>query len=183
MYLLDICTNSDILQVLVLIRLALRIITIIFLLVFSIKTLVEYLRNNLLLYLNQKLDLSIITKTIQKMLSLPYSYYKNKTTGEMISRINDLFYIKNVISKIIVTIFLDIILSIVTFIILFNINKTMSLYLIIITIIYTIIFIVFKRRGTLDEIILSTRLIQTYYRSGNPPKSSFPYSGRTAKAI
>ena len=126
-------------------KLNLLIIAIIFLLIFSVKAIVEYLRNNLLLYLNQKIDLSIITKTTDKIISLPYSYYKNKTTGEMISRINDLFYIKNVISKIIVTIFLDIVLSLVTIIILFNINKTMSLYLIIITIIYFIIFIIFKQ--------------------------------------
>ena len=126
-------------------KLNLLIITIIFLLIFSIKTIIEYLRNNLLLYLNQKIDLSIITKTTDKIISLPYSYYKNKTTGEMISRINDLFYIKNVISKIIVTIFLDIVLSLVTFIILLNINKTMSLYLIIITMIYFVIFIIFKQ--------------------------------------
>ena len=62
----------------------------------------------------------------------------------MISRINDLFYIKNVISKIIVTIFLDIILSIITMIILFNINKTMSLCLIIIIMLYIIIFLIFR---------------------------------------
>ena len=126
-------------------KLNLLIITIIFLLVFSIKVLVEYLRNNLLLYLNQKIDLSIITKTINKIISLPYSYYKNKTTGEMIARVNDLFYIKNVISKLIVTIFLDIILSMITLIILFNINKTMTINLIIITILYIGIFFVFKQ--------------------------------------
>ncbi|MBQ2873289.1 MAG: peptidase domain-containing ABC transporter [Bacilli bacterium] len=125
-------------------KLNLLIITIIFLIIFSLKVFIEYLRNNLLLYLNQKLDLSIITKTTDKIISLPYSYYKNKTTGEMISRINDLFYIKNVISKIIVTIFLDIMLSLVTMIILFNINKSMSLYLIIITIIYLLVFLIFK---------------------------------------
>ena len=98
-------------------KLNLLIITIIFLIIFFIKTFIEYLRNNLLLYLNQKIDLSIITTTINKIISLPYSYYKNKTTGEMISRINDLFYIKNVISKIVITIFLDIILSLSTIII------------------------------------------------------------------
>jgi len=125
-------------------KLNLLIITIIFLLIYSIKTLTEYLRNNLLLYLNQKIDLSIITKTINKIISLPYSYYKNKTTGEMISRINDLFYIKNIISKIILTILLDIILSVTTIIILFNINKTMSLYLIIIIILYIVIFLIFR---------------------------------------
>ena len=125
-------------------KLNLLIVTIVFLLIFFIKIFVEFLRNNLLLYLNQKLDLSIITTTTDKIISLPYSYYKNKTTGEMISRINDLFYIKNVISKIIVTIFLDIILSIVTMIILFNINKTMTMYLIIIIILYLVIFFIFK---------------------------------------
>lgn len=125
-------------------RLNLLVITIIFLLIFSIKTITEYIRNNLLLYLNQKIDLSIITKTTDKIISLPYSYYKNKTTGEIISRINDLFYIKNVISKIIITIFLDLILSITTLIILFNINKIMTISLLIIIMIYIIIFLVFR---------------------------------------
>ena len=125
-------------------KLNILVITIIFLLIFVLKTFIEYLRNNLLLYLNQKIDLSIITTTIDKIISLPYSYYKNKTTGEMISRINDLFYIKNVISKIIVTIFLDIILALSTLIILFNINKTMSLYLFIIIMIYIVLFLVFR---------------------------------------
>jgi len=125
-------------------KLNILVITIIFLLIFVLKTFIEYLRNNLLLYLNQKIDLSIITTTIDKIISLPYSYYKNKTTGEMISRINDLFYIKNVISKIIVTIFLDIILALSTLIILFNINKTMSLYLFIIIMIYIVLFLIFR---------------------------------------
>ena len=62
----------------------------------------------------------------------------------MISRINDLFYIKNVISKIIITIFLDIFLALSTLIILFNINKIMSMYLFIIIIIYIILFLVFR---------------------------------------
>ena len=64
-------------------KLNLLIITIVFILVFFIKKISEFLRNNLLLYLNQKLDLSIITTTINKIISLPYSYYKNKTTGNI----------------------------------------------------------------------------------------------------
>lgn len=125
-------------------KLNMLIIFVIFLVIFFIKTFIEYLRNNLLLYLNEKVDLSIITTTVNKIISLPYSYYKNKTTGEMISRVNDLFYIKNVISKIIVTIFLDMMLAIFTVIILFNINKVMSLCLIIILIMYLIVFLVFR---------------------------------------
>lgn len=133
---IDFVLNTD--------KLNLLIIFIIFLIIYFIKIFIEYLRNNLLLYLNPKIDLSIITTTINKIISLPYNYYKNKTTGEIISRINDLFYVKNVISKIIITVFLDILLAISTMIILFNINKTMTIYLLIIIILYIIIFYVFK---------------------------------------
>lgn len=122
----------------------LLIVTIIFLIILSLKISLEFLRNNLLLYLNQKIDLSIITTTIDKIISLPYSYYKNRTTGEMISRINDLFYIKNVISKFILTIFLDILLAICTLIILFKISWKMTLILLIITILYFLIFLIYK---------------------------------------
>lgn len=126
-------------------KLNLIIILTIFIFILFIKEVSEFLRNNLLLYLNQKIDLSIITTTINKIISLPYSYYKNKPTGEVISRINDLFYIKNVVSKIIVTIFLDSTLSLITLIILFTINKEMTYLLIILTIIYLLIFFSYKK--------------------------------------
>ena len=125
-------------------KLNIMIIAIIFMIILIIKIISEYLRNNLLLYLNKKIDLSIINITIKKIISLPYSYYKNKTTGETISRINDLFYIKNVISKTITTIFLDIILSLVVLIVLFQINKTMTIYLFIIIIMYFLVFFTYK---------------------------------------
>lgn len=125
-------------------KLNLLIVVIIFAFVEVIKLVSEFLRNNLLLYLEQKIDLSIITNTINKIISLPYSYYKNRTTGEIIARVNDLFYVKNAISKIIVNIFLDIILVISAFIILFSINKTMTVYLIFVVIIYLILFRVFR---------------------------------------
>lgn len=131
-------------------KLSIIVITIIFIVVLLIKIITEFLRNNLLLYLNQKIDLSIITTTINKIISLPYSYYKNKTTGETISRINDLLYIKNVVSKTITTIFLDIILSLVVLIVLFTINKTMTIILFIIIIIYFLIFLVYK--NTIKEV-------------------------------
>ena len=135
-------------------------ITLIFVLILSFKLIIEYLRNNLLLYLNQKIDLSIITNTINKIISLPYSYYKNKTTGEFIARVNDLFYIKNVISKVITSVVLDIVLAFIVLIILFDINNHMTFYLLIITILYLLIFLVLK-----EPIKNITRDIQT--KSGN----------------
>ncbi len=121
------------------------IISIIFIIIYLIKVISEYFRNNLLIYLNKKIDLTIITSIIRKIILLPYSYYKNKTTGEMISRINDLLYLKNIITKVITTIFLDFFLSLTIIIILFKINTSMTFMLFIITIIYYLIFISYKK--------------------------------------
>ena len=138
-------------------KISMLIITIIFVIILFIKLICEYLRNNLLLYLNQKIDLSIITTTISKIISLPYSYYKNRPTGEIIARVNDLLYLKNVISKLITSIFLDTILSLSVLIILFSINKIMTLVLFIIIIIYLSIFLSYK--GIVKD---TTNSIQEY---------------------
>lgn len=146
----------------------LLIVVIIFAFVEVIKLVSEFLRNNLLLYLEQKIDLSVITTTINKIISLPYSYYKNRTTGEIITRVNDLFYVKNAISRIIVSIFLDIILVIGAFIILININRVMTMYLVIVVIIYLILFKVFKNsikqmtnKIQEDSAIVNSSLVET----------------------
>ena len=136
------------------------IITIIFIIIYLIKVISEYFRSNLLIYLNKKIDLTIITSIIRKIILLPYSYYKNKTTGEMISRINDILYLKNIITKLITTIFLDVFLSLTIIIILFKINKSMTLMLLIITIIYYLIFISYKKiiEKYTEEIQISSAL-------------------------
>ena len=114
--------------------------------ILTIKLIAEYIRNSILIHLNKKIDYSIITTTIRKIILLPYNYYKNKPTGEIIARINDLFHIKNVISKIITNIFLDIILSLFSLYILFTINKNMTIILFIIIIIYFLTFILYKSK-------------------------------------
>lgn len=125
-------------------NLDLLIFAFIFIVILVIKSIIEYLRNNLIIYLNQKIDLSVITATVNKIIHLPYSYYKNKTTGEMVSRINDLMYVKNVILKLITTIFLDVLLLISISIILFILNVHMTIFLLFIAIIYLLLFIIYR---------------------------------------
>ena len=144
-------------------KLNLLIVTIIFIIILTLNKLSSYLRNNLVLYLNQKLDLSIITTTIKKIITLPYSYYKNKTTGEMIARINDLFYIKNTISKIITNLFLDNILALIVVFILMKINTTMTLLLIfffaLILLFETILIVILKLCINLIVLIIKLNLL------------------------
>ena len=122
----------------------LTILTILFFILNIIKILTSYVRNYLIIYLNQKLDISIILNTFTRIILLPFYYYKNKTTGEVLSRINDLFSLKNFISKIIISIFLDTTIYIGTFCLLYFINKKILFGLIMISLIYLLIIFVFN---------------------------------------
>lgn len=120
------------------------IITFIFAIIILIKCITSFFRNQLLIYLNQKLDCSIFLNTFHKILLLPYNYYKNKTTGEITSRINDLIYVKNMINKLILTVLLDGIIFICSGIILFSISPLLFILLIIIIGVYIIILYIFR---------------------------------------
>ena len=107
----------------------LKLITIVFFILYIIKNITSFIRNHLLIYLNQKLDVTLLIESFCKVILLPFNYYKNKKASEVLSRINDLSYIKSFISKIIVTILLDILLFIISFIIIFNPHFTIFLTL------------------------------------------------------
>lgn len=120
------------------------IITTIFLSLSITKAIINFIRNKLIIYFNQKIDISLLTTAFNKILLLPYSYYKNKTTGEITSRINDLSNVKNIIIKFIINVFLDIPTFIIGAFILILINKTLFIYLILTIIGYLLIFNAFK---------------------------------------
>ena len=119
-------------------------ITIVFLFIVVFKEITSFFRNKILIYFNQKFDCTIFLSAFHKILLLPYSYFKNRTTGDVITRINDLEYVRNLVSKIILTVFLDLIISIISAIILFKINGKMFLFLILTILIYILVLMLFR---------------------------------------
>lgn len=105
----------------------LYLISYIVLILYILKELSAYLRDIILLKYSEIFDEVITTKTYKQIVLLPYLYYKNRTTGEVISRIKDLGVIKNFLAKLITSITTDILCIIIFIVILFNINKTMTL--------------------------------------------------------
>ena len=61
-------------------------------------------------------------KFYNKLLLLPYMYYKNRTTGEIVSRMGDLGIVKSFLTKLLVTIFTDVLVVNVFLIMLFKVN-------------------------------------------------------------
>lgn len=109
-----------------------------------IKIISNYIRNNLLNYINHSLDHILIKDIFKHITTLPYLYYKNRTTGEVISRINDLCEVRDIISKLFITIFVDIILVIFVIFSLISINLKLTLISIILVILYSFVLFIFN---------------------------------------
>lgn len=118
------------------------IIMIIFLIISIYNIIFRYTKNKLKIYLNKNIDIKIIIDFIEHIFRLPLNVVKNRTSGEIISKINELNNIKELFSEIITTIFLDITLVIGSAIFLYNISSKLFLILCIIALIYILIGII-----------------------------------------
>ena len=120
-------------------------IFIIFFSIYFLKIITNFLRSKSLTYLNRKINLVITIDVFKRIIKLPYCYYKNKTTGDMISRINDLENVREMISRVALSIFIDLPLTLVSLIILFIINKTLFLIGLLMLVLYFIVVVLFRR--------------------------------------
>lgn len=110
------------------------ILCLIFLSIFFLKIILEFFRNLLISKFHNTLDKILTPDILQSILSLPYSYYRLKTTGDFISRIQDLSVIRSSVINCIVTILVDGLLSLGACILIFQINHTLFLLLLILLI-------------------------------------------------
>ena len=120
-------------------------IMIILAFLYILKSLIDLVRNNLLVFINHTLDNNLITKIFKHIISLPYLYYKSRTTGEVISRINDLGDIKETISRLFMTFFVDLVLIIFVFLILYRINSNLTLIGVVMLLLYFIVIKIFNK--------------------------------------
>lgn len=118
------------------------IISFIIFMLYILKSFSEFLKNLFVLKVSSILDEKITIKTFRQILLLPYLYYKNRTTGEVITRLKDLTIVKNYLISLFSTIIVDGI-SVVSFIvILFSLNATITkIMLVLILIMFIISFI------------------------------------------
>ena len=120
------------------------IIFCIFFLIHILKITTDFIRNKSLIFINQKLDLNLTVDAFNKIIMLPYNYSHNRSTGDILSRINDLDNIRDMISKAALSLFIDLPLTIVSLMVLFIINSTLFMVGLTILILYFIIIILFR---------------------------------------
>lgn len=123
-----------------------KLICLIFVVITIIKILSNYLRNKLLIKFINITDNYFTKNTFKQIIILPYIYYHNHTTGEIVSKINDLNIVRDTISKLLITLFIDLPLTLFSGILLYSINKILFLIIILTTISYIIIIKIFHKR-------------------------------------
>ena len=122
---LDITNNND-----------LHFIFFILLYFILFNTFTYFFRNKLFSYIGYSFEKNIMNDSLNHIINLPYLYYTNHTTGDILTRINDLQTIKNLFCSFIITIFIDLFFAIIIFIIMFKLEIKLSFISIIICLLY-----------------------------------------------
>ena len=144
------------------------LITYIVLLITLFKNINFLLRNILLSKWNSIFDIKTTTTTYKQILLLPYLYFKNRTTGEIISRFKDLNVIRDYLSNVFCSLTTDLICLIIFLIIMFRYISSVTsiiLLLIILLLIYTCI-IKTKKKKLMKNIKKNEEIINTYLIQG-----------------
>lgn len=113
--------------------------------VYILKNITDYFRNRLLLLFHERINLFFTLDILKRLIFLPYKYYQNRTTGEVISKLNELMYLQSYIEKCCVFLSFDCILFLISFYILFQINSTLLFFNIIILLLDLLLWCFLKR--------------------------------------
>ena len=137
------------------------LISLLFINISLIKNSINYIKNRLVLNLNTKLEKEITERILNHIFYLPYKYFIKKTTGELVTVIEDIENFKSVISNVIVLSTVDLILLfvIVLYVAFINIYVSILLCLSILLSIY----IAKKYQYSLSEIFIRLKRLKVRY--------------------
>lgn len=102
------------------------------------------IRAHMMLYLSQKLDISLLLGYYRHVMDLPMNFFGTRRVGEIISRFSDAGSVRDAISGATLTIMIDTLMAIGGAIILCLQNPTLFLVTVVIVILYAIIVLAFK---------------------------------------
>jgi len=117
-------------------------IVIIFLYLVLLKVYAFYTKNSLSIYLSKNIDLKIIPDFISYIMSLPLHVLTTRTSGEVLTRVQELNEVKNLYEQIIIVLILDLCLILSSSIFLYTLNNYLFLILFVIALLLSIIGLV-----------------------------------------
>ncbi|HEY9062509.1 MAG TPA: peptidase domain-containing ABC transporter [Pseudobacteroides sp.] len=123
----------------------LHIVSVGIILLSIFKLLLNAFRSHLLLYLSQKLDISLILGYYSHVLQLPMNFFGTRKVGEIISRFMDASKVREAISGATLTIMIDTLMAIAGGIILYSQSSFLFAIAFIMVIVYAVIVFSFNK--------------------------------------
>ena len=141
---------------------------LIFAFIILFKEIINLFRNKILIKLESNILKELNLKTHKKLLSLPYYYFNSRTTGDIITKFNDLEHIKNLLVNVPICLLINTTLLIFTGVILINISIKLFIIFFISCLSYLIIILVNdKKLKKLVEINHESNELKNVYLNEN----------------
>ena len=122
------------------------------------------IRAHMMLYLSQKLDISLLLGYYRHVLDLPMNFFGTRRVGEIISRFSDAGNVRDAISGATLTIMIDTLMAIVGAVILCSQSPKLFLVTVVMIILYGIIVLAFKEHyRKLNENVMEDNAQLTSY--------------------
>ena len=109
------------------------------------KVILNAFRTHLLLYLSQKLDITLLLGYYRHVLELPMNFFGTRKVGEIVSRFNDASKVRDAISGATLTIMIDTLMAVAGAVILYLQNVQMFGITVIMVVLYLIIVLAFNK--------------------------------------
>ena len=125
--------------------------------IYLLKNIFNYIKNKYIFDIEKNISSHLNNTIIRKYFNLPYQFFKTKSTGEIISRLNDLNTLKNLFSQMIPNLFTNIILVIISMIVLLSISKELFIINVIELTTYLLIVLIFKNKNNIvsEQLLIS----------------------------
>jgi len=122
----------------------LLVVVIAFTLIGLVSALIDFLRQYILLYLSQKIDIPLMLGYFKHVFNLPMKFFATRKTGEIITRFSDAGVIKNIFTSIALSLILDISMALISGIVLYNMNAKLFSIILFMTIISIMLVLAYK---------------------------------------
>lgn len=113
---------------------------------------IDFFRNRMLLYIGTRINLSILSDFLQKLMKLPIAFFDSKRTGDILQRMNDHSRIESFLTNSSINTILSIIQLVVFSVVLAVFNRYIFFIFILSSILYSLwVYFFLERRRKLDH--------------------------------
>lgn len=123
----------------------LLLVVIVFAILAVVQTVLSFVRQWMMIYLSQKIDIPLLLGYFEHIYKLPMKFFASRKTGDIITRFSDAFTIKDIFTNIALTLIIDVAMALITGVILFNMNPSLFGIIICLTICSILLVFIFKQ--------------------------------------